>query len=342
MIFLKRITQILLIENASVLNHWQQIDLNSATPIIDKPTVLVLGGNNTTTPEAANCYAKIVSGFLGQINEPFDIISVCYSSNNATDFNNTIKIDSAQIANTLFFPLVCDNGGNKLPINQALKNVRRINIFTHCAGATCLNYVLNLFETLLDSKGFTNKEQQLILGQIFALNYAAQNSIVNPHIKKVYIDSAHDSTLKEESYNKVLNALLQTNMQGIITPQSTIKLINNQDIKLQLNNYLNSFGVVGAINPQNNSLQYLSNQQASFDPLADNHSLNFITRDHRFNVPYYSSPIANATSAAIAETLLHCVSHSIINEHSNKPQLLDSYNIPQIAEETYLNQCQQF
>lgn len=327
-------------------HHWQNLDLNSKEPIIKRATVLVLGGNNTKSEQSANGNAKFIENLLGNVNDQVDIISVGYSqiSSDTKNINNQLFPDAKLLEEKLFAPLVSKNNC-RLDIGTAIKNTRRLNIFTHCAGSNCFNLIIDQFINRLNSLNYSAGEIKEILNQLFVLSYAPLEPTKEGFVKSMYINSTKDNQLGIKAYENIIGTLRNSfkyNPADLanLTPAEKATLTTKEQKhynrlikafpdelqlspkqsflynKNKIDQSLQQYGVVGILSKNTNELAYLTSQQAEFDENMDNHVLNFVTRDQQFHRPKYSSKSGDIISVCMADALLNYVSNSIVNDHS--------------------------
>ena len=88
--------------------------------------------------------------------------------------------------------LVINEKGERLPLSEAMKRMRRVNIFTHCAGNFRFDGVLRELKKAMSKLGYIKQEQDFILGQVCVVGYTPWAMIKDDHIKKLYIQSIED------------------------------------------------------------------------------------------------------------------------------------------------------
>lgn len=106
-----------------------------------------------------------------------------------------------------FLPRISRNGGKeRLPAEQAARNIRRLNIVTHCHGA----YVALRLEQMMLQKmaelGYLPAERKKVVRQLMVLNYAPDCPARMAESRFITIESAADDHNK---YQTVLKEYLQ-------------------------------------------------------------------------------------------------------------------------------------
>ncbi len=153
---------------------WERVELTDIDT--KKPVLLCFGGNNTVIDRYANFMAKTAERLLNLTPEDnyLDIYSISYNHDENTDIAKMPSLDIKTINKHLFLPLVVRQG-ERISTNQAIKNMRNVNLFSFSYGS---KFVYNLIDDLsktMDIYGYSQEETQKILGQIFHLAYAPKN-----------------------------------------------------------------------------------------------------------------------------------------------------------------------
>jgi hypothetical protein len=296
------------------------VDLKSNEPLIVKPTILVLGGNKTKDVLVADSNAKCVERFVGKCNEKYDILSVSYGMDYMLNKEKNVRT----LSDKLFMPLVSE-AGERLPLDKAMKKMRRVNIFAHCAGASRLNDILYSFKQSMDKLGYTSTEKSEILGQISVVAYAPWSFINDRNIKKIYIQSIEDSVSP-----RVVERLYSIQTKGDSSEyefsHEELKVGANESYKiflLRLYKTLMQEELVSYDSKGKNTLCYISKSQSK-DYENFDHELKYIIRNNQFDLCDKSSTVADAVSLIVSESLLLTLSQSMINENSKNVEKLYS------------------
>ena len=297
------------------------VDLKSNEPLIVKPTILVLGGNKTKDVLVADSNAKSVERFVGKCNEKYDIFSVSYGMDYMLNKEKNARI----LCDKLFMPLVSEDG-KRLHLDEAMKKMRRVNVFAHCAGASRFNDVLSVLKQSMDKLGYTSTEKSKILGQIPVIAYAPWSFINDRNIKKVYIQSIEDAVSP-----RVVERLYSIQTKGGTDSEydyshEELKVGENEGYKtflLRLYKTLMQEELVSYNSKEKNTLCYISKSQSK-DYENFDHELKYIIRNNQFDLCDKSSTVADAVSLIVSESLLLTLSQSMINENSKSVEKLYS------------------
>ena len=260
---------------------------------ISKPSILILGGNATTSNLATNGYIKQIEKLLGIKNNDqlVDIYSINYNKCDKTTGNiNNEEIE--QIINSTFLPLITDNNGKKLDKKFAIRNIRNINIFTHCLGAKVVDIIFdNLYDKMLNKLKYDTDDIKDILSQVVHISYAPL-TCNNKNITNIYFKSLDDK--------KVLafkNELLEFQHK----PESQILSTN-------LNNepYLN----ICEIYKNNNSIHIYTNKLNNLET-NDSHCLSEVIKKDNWIIREYHR--ADTISTLMSFALSIAINNSIEN-----------------------------
>ena len=210
---------------------------------IDEPCVLVLGGDGSNTPKAANGYMKQIESLLqaNNIDDTVGIYSVVYSfGDSRTDkkfaFNeyvarkilmrqkghslgNDIKSESVddidpryvhQIFETVFLPRI-SRDGVKLSVDEAIKNIRNITIVAHCHGAYTFLKIEDLMQQKMLELGYKPEECASIQKELLCVAYAPYCPLGVSKSTLISFASARDYDVKH--YNQ-----FEAHIRAIIKP----------------------------------------------------------------------------------------------------------------------------
>ena len=145
--------------NLQAPNHWELLDLDNLK--FEKPTVVCLCGNDTTTNAKANGFTKQAETYLdlmfktkdgGNVLDNVDILGVKYD--NSGDISDQ---DSDKIVKAIFNLLVNKNN-KRLDIETAQKNMSRLTFFTYCQGHSTLWLIIAKLRYDLSQIGYSKNE----------------------------------------------------------------------------------------------------------------------------------------------------------------------------------------
>jgi len=110
------------------------------------------------------------------------------------------------IFNDVILPKVTDNTGNKLPINQMLKNVRGITIIAYCAGGHTAMYLEEEIKSRMLKIGYNSVEIRAALNQIPVIGYAMNCPYAKSDLHFISFNSIADN--HNEIFTPVLHRYL--------------------------------------------------------------------------------------------------------------------------------------
>ena len=281
---------------------WEQLGNYSA----DKPLVLVLGGNGTETEKEANGNSKIVARLLGVFHQDVDLISVSY--NHAVGYKDRENSGCADIIKKFFLPRISKNGA-RLPIEEACKGMRLINVFAHCHGANSILYkVIGSLKEIMKFLRYSEEEQRLILEQIFAVSYGAAYD--NEEIKRLEVLSIDDETFQQQGIRLVRDFMFDLDKVNL-NPLDKPKLEKMDSIQLY------SFMME---NPRCYSLPQGRSYRLVTAGLSKtrNHEIAFLERNENWEKADSATKKGDVVSKCIACALCNAVANSILNKNSQE------------------------
>lgn len=207
--------------NSEKDNNWKFVD----TIPVDTPVVVVLGGDGTTTPKAANGYAKKILRKLENENMPdVNVYSVVYDFGDSVmgcrpldarkiqmkKFGRNIALDDVytqeninpNYINELFEIAIrprLEKNGEKIPVQVAMQNIRRINFVAHCHGAYTFQKLEEMMQKTMTDLGYTSVEKKQIQKQLLCIAHAPHCPLENAKSTVINFASAKDFSI--EHYN---------------------------------------------------------------------------------------------------------------------------------------------
>lgn len=166
--------------------HWERLeDLNSYK--IKKPIVLCFGGNSCVTDEDANGMCKIAQNLMGEklsqnengIFEYVDFLGAVHKTSWLEERTGEFSKDElSNFTQSVFYNLLVDKNGDKLPTDDICKNLSQITLFSYCRGAKELNEMCGILANHLEKDLSVSKSDvKKILGSMMHISYS-------PDIKK--------------------------------------------------------------------------------------------------------------------------------------------------------------
>lgn len=196
--------------------------LNPSDLKITKPTVLCLSGNGALDLSDANGIAKQAEVYLellfkdknSNLNASghVDLIGVKYARNAEKDDKGFLTKDSVQdIVNRMLLPLLLNNDGKRLPINEAQKNMAMVNFLTYCAGTKELTRIIKDLNIKLKMAGYSDEEIRLINKASINVAFAPYDKEAN-FVPSIRVISTKDETMMDELN---LGAIFDESFNGI-------------------------------------------------------------------------------------------------------------------------------
>lgn len=212
--------------------------INKAAPIKpDEPLVLVLGGTGTEGMDnirGYNGYLKQTDEFIKSCPELKDKgVRVCVAVCNMGEYHDDdiarhaklfqyadTKVYNEMIGdrdgeyreellnpayiqdifNEAVLPRISANDGKvRLPVAQALRNVRKLNMVTHCHGSYVAFCLEEMMQDKMQKLGYTPKEMQQIQSEMMVLNYAQDCPWWAAKSRFIKFESAADDHSKYQS-----------------------------------------------------------------------------------------------------------------------------------------------
>lgn len=152
---------------------WKDINLDDID--ITKPAIFCFGGNGTVENLQANGNAKYIEAVLNEEVKKHNIpiYSIVYGSKPLDTTGTLTYGELEEIAKILFVKRVCDKNGKKLSVKQAQKNIRNLNITTHCYGQNVVKEMLAFSANYMEYNLFYKPNEIIkILNQTLVVSYA--------------------------------------------------------------------------------------------------------------------------------------------------------------------------
>ena len=285
---------------------------------ITKPTIICLGGNCTLTPKDANAICKIAERLIGlkpptaqnefATSQDVDIIGIVYglSYNKYNKKQNTSNLslkDTENLTNNLLLPLVF-NGGNKLDLTTACKNVQNITFLSHSIGARETAKIIANFAKLILENGYNQEEASAIISNITSVSFAPETTISGyfkslstpnlPTPQQFYIKSVKDYPF-DIDYEQETKKSVQdfTGLEFVTSSPNEVSL------------YSSYFGTPSSVTEH--MIQHVIHRSENWESISWVKNL----KDEH----YYISESADATSQCAAYILASSVSYALQNNN---------------------------
>lgn len=308
--------------------HWELLDLDNLK--FEKPTVLCLCGNDTTTNAKANGFVKQAEIYLelmfktkdgSNVLDNVDLVGVKYDEKNSMPIQ-----DSEKVANAIF-NLLIDKNGKKLDIETARKNMSRLTFFTYCYGHNVLQ--MDIVDKALNSKlsdaGYSENEINLICNSTLEVSYAPPGWINK--IPSIRVMSSRDEmfsfpdTSLFENYNKTIDDL------GVSLHEDKPGQIFGEDFDKATAGCIQivSSGILNDFYQKNLNGKKQTVGLTTEDPKRKDHGVYAVARDQNWNLKdakvdgvFYHSQNADCVSEMMAWALCKGVENSVQNFISDK------------------------
>lgn len=293
-----------------LFKNWEVVDLNYYQ--MEKPIILILGGNRANTEKAANGYAKIIQSHLGVFLPDVDVLSISYQDLELNSMNE-IRICN-ELVDKLFLPLVCSDG-DKIDFDKACRNMRKVNVFGHCYG----DYQIfdNLIECLQQRMveiGYSSQEIEKIVSQIFLVSYASNVRSKKIPVNSLSILSPADNQLSKDSRFHLVKLFIES-LDGIVMSEKDRKIFKGMTEE-EICHFLVGNRSRCYVLPEGNTLRLLS---ANFsNDIDSDHSLSQLTRKKNWDRGSFASLTGETVSKCLAASLCNAVSNSLINIKGEK------------------------
>lgn len=202
---------------------------------VDVPAFVIFGGELTNGDKGANSYAKIISTLLNQNGiSGVNVYSVVYNfgSRDSTlertelfkaagrrlrqqvhpilqheydltvrDMNQNEPLPNyiQQLYNIVLRPRVINDNGQKLELNTAMQNVRRMKFYAHCHGAAAIWQMANLMHTDMLNAGYTPADTNKVQHELLVIQHNPVAPLTHPRFSTVSFASAEDTMMQNHS-----------------------------------------------------------------------------------------------------------------------------------------------
>ena len=292
--------------NLDKSNHWQRLKLENYSP--DKPVVICLGGNGTTSENSANGICKFVENHLqllfkekgiNKVYNHTDIISATYPINDNSNKGKFSQEDTEYFVDNFLIKLLQDENDELVPLGEACRRLSTVTFFTYCRGHLELDKIMRSFYKELRVLGYTQQECDVLMLATFEVSFAPLTfaSI----IPALFVDTKQDEMLNSAWKNNETSTHSGDNLNGI-----AIRYEKYGD------SLLSGIGISEAIF---DSIHIYSSRLRN-NIEGDEHNLSLLSRDGCWNAKYESN--ADCVSQMMAWALCRSVENGIDNKKSKK------------------------
>ena len=181
---------------------------------IDKPCLVIIGGERTLSIKDANYYASMFQRlFTAYGVDDIAIYSAYYSFNNsnrqterncifcAAQTRVKFKISAENeyirdLYNHIIRPRIINDQGQRFSDIQAIQNMHRIMIFTHCHGAAVVRMFQDLMIEDMEKYGYDKRIIPQIMKRLLVVQHAPTAPIHNSRFNMISFMSASDTMMK--------------------------------------------------------------------------------------------------------------------------------------------------
>lgn len=299
------------IPNSQFEHSWKPIDIQDFTPILNKKTIFIFGGNTTNYPEAANGNAKIVEKLLDMENKnKVDIFSFLYDKEPISSHSKLLlseyEDEINQIYYTIFEPMFLDNSGNikeKQGVEKVLKNMIFVS---HCGGSDFVNIIIDRIYNLLLEKYHPSVALQLI-SKFQYLSYAPY-SLPNKDVKSFIISPCFDINA---SWSKVLSDIEEEKIYTEFPKNAIKRLLKAQENDNILGMFNTLYTQQRIIVARTGSNIYLIPNRLNPDTLVGDHSIDCLVKKK-----YLESNCDCANTARVLNVAIKIMLNQLIRDSS--------------------------
>ena len=286
--------------------HWQILSLKDYNP--NKPIVVCIGGNGTTSELAANGIAKVVEIYLqllfnkggkNCVYDYIDIISAVYPINDDSDKGAFEKEDIDDFVDNFLIKIIQDENDELVPLNEACRRLSQVTFFTYCRGHHEVDKIMHAFYKELKVLGYTRQERDILMMSFFEVTFAS--ATYSSLIPIMFVDSKQDEMINYAWKNGETSACLDNNLNGI-----AVKYERYGDVLLS--GIALSEAIYDAIHIYSSSFRNGNK--------GDEHNLAILARDIDWSSLYETN--ADCVSQMIAWIICRAVENSLDNFYSDK------------------------
>lgn len=176
--------------------HYRTFRTDDLKNIFKRPTLLCFPGRYAFNAKEANGLAKFIRQqlYIEQTDTPeIQILSAWYPGN-TLDLGSDlyafmspyIKYDNdspfeyvRRFVNNSFKPLYIDEDGYRLPVSEAAKNMRMVNLFGYSYGGAVIQMIANELSKDMKKAGYSEKERRFIQSQVCVLTVGYYGNVNN-------------------------------------------------------------------------------------------------------------------------------------------------------------------
>ena len=198
----------------------------------NETVIVVFGGELSTSDRAANSSAKQIQNLLHE-NEIYDVnvyaVVYDFGSRNAklertdqfrmagrrlakaslTDEQTSLLSEMRkneplpnyikQLFDILILPRIRDKQGKRLPVEQAVRFIRKLRFYANCHGASSIWQMANYMYATLISLGYTKEEANKIQSEVLVIQHSPTAPLTKQKFTTLSFASAEDTMMQDHS-----------------------------------------------------------------------------------------------------------------------------------------------
>ena len=191
--------------------------VDATTIPIDKPCIIAIGGERTVSRKDANFYASLLNQLLGYYNiDDVAIYSAYYPSdktnrsaernqifrnaqtrikrhNNATPLSENEHI--CDLYQQIIKPRIISKNNERFSNAEAIHNLHRVMIFTHCHGAAVVRVFMDMMRSDMEKYKYDKQIIPQIMQQLLVVQHAPTAPLHNSLFNTISFMSATDTLM---------------------------------------------------------------------------------------------------------------------------------------------------
>ena len=178
---------------------------------INEPCIVAIGGELTVSPKDANYYASMLERLLSAYDiKNVGIYSACYkfeSTNRKQERAQLFRAAGTRVKNLditkaeyirdlynhIILPRILDTNKKRLSDADAMKNMRKIMLFTHCHGAAVTRAFQEMMKSDMQKYGYDKKIIPQIMHGLLVVQHAPVAPVKNSMFNTISFMSASDT-----------------------------------------------------------------------------------------------------------------------------------------------------
>ncbi len=297
-------------------NHWEPLFVEDY--VIDKPTVICLGGNATIDDLEANGFCKQAENMLGlikrgrfeSISDRVDLLGFGYARHNSGEETGELPLDFVdEFVDKVLLPLFSKDG-ERLTFTMARKNMSKLSFFTYCQGQIEANKIMDSLDVKLSALGYDDYE-------IDAINNATINVAFAPLDDRAnYMPTIRVLSLRDErvggDVSQILNKQEMASLDGICVRTDEAGTIYGTPRKRAIS---------GSINVISSQLLNATGRT------IDEHLASIVSRDNNWGIKEFANNNGDLVASGNADCISQIMSYALglAIENGEKNMVSETY-----------------